>query len=92
MPRGRRCPRGRPNAPGRRLPLPSGQSLHPGKPAHHPELTLTRRHQGFTHVRPSGLPLACCSRMERDPLGLNPELRTPQLPAAHVGAGTDLEH
>ncbi len=92
MPRRRRCPRGWPNAPSRRLPLLSGQPLHPGNATHRPGLTLTRRHQGFTHVHPSGLPLACDSRMEQEPLGFNPELRTPQLPAAHVRAGTDLEH
>jgi hypothetical protein len=40
-------------------------------------------------VRPSPrLP----SRMERVRFGFFPELRTPQLPAAHVRAGTDLEH
>ena len=44
--------------------------------------------QGFTHVHPSGLPLTCSPRMEREPLGLNPELRTPPLPATHVRAGT----
>jgi hypothetical protein len=58
----------------------------------YPELTLTRRRQGFTHVRPSGLLLTCDSRMGREPLGLNPELRTPPLPATHVRAETGLEH
>jgi hypothetical protein len=92
MPRGRRCPRGRASAPDRRLPLHSGQPLHPGNATHQPRLTLTRRHQGFTHVHPSGLPLTCDPRMEREPLGLNPELRTPPLPATHVRAETGLEH
>ena len=92
MPRGRRCPRGRASAPSRRLPLHSGQPLHPGNATHQPRLTLTRRHQGFTHVHPSGLPLTCGPRMEREPLGLNPELRTPPLPATHVRAETGLEH
>src|SRR6266496_1142168 len=55
-------------------------------------LTLTRRHRGFTGVHPSGLPLACDPRMERRSLGLNPELRTPPSPAAHVRAGTGAEH
>jgi hypothetical protein len=49
---------------------------------------VTRHHQGFTRVHPSGLPLACNSRMEREPSDLNPELRTPPLPAAHVRAET----
>ena len=55
-------------------------------------LEVTRHHRGFTRVHPSGLPLACDSRMEREPLGFPPELRTPRLPAAHVRAGTGLEH
>jgi hypothetical protein len=79
------------NAPSRLLPLRSGQPLHPGNTTHHPGLTLTRRHQGFTHVHRSSLPLTCDSRMEREPLGLNPELRTLRLPATHVRAGTGLE-
>ena len=33
-----------------------------------------------------------CSRMERERFGFFPELRTPQLPATHVRAGTGLEH
>ena len=91
-PRGRRCPRGWASAPSRRLPLHNGQPLNPGNTTHRPGLTLTRHHQGFTHVHPSGLPLTCGPRMEREPLGLNPELRTPQLPATHARAETDLEH
>jgi hypothetical protein len=31
-------------------------------------------------------------RMDRGPLGLSPELRTPPLPATHVRAGTGHEH
>jgi hypothetical protein len=54
------------------------------------ELTLTRRQQGFTHVHPSGLLLTCSPRVERGPSGLNPELRTPPLPATHVRAETGL--
>jgi hypothetical protein len=66
---------------------PTPQSYFPS-----PGLTLTRCHRGFTRIRPSGLPLACSPRMERRPLGFDPELRTPPLPAAHVRAGTDAEH
>jgi hypothetical protein len=59
---------------------------------HHPELNVTRHHQGFTRVHPSGLPLAdrvhLNPRMERGPLGFSPELRTPPLPATHVRVGT----
>jgi hypothetical protein len=45
-------------------------------------------------IHPSGLPLACGSRMERAPLGFSPELRTPptQEPTTHVRVGTGLEH
>ena len=53
-----------------------------------PGFDITRHHRGFTHVRPSGLPLTCNLRMERRSLDLNPELRTPPLPATHVKAGT----
>jgi hypothetical protein len=53
---------------------------------------VTRHHQGFTHVHPSGLPLACDPRTEREPLGVFSELRTPPLPAAHVRAGTGPGH
>lgn len=52
--------------------------------------SLTRRHRGFTGVRPSGLPLACHPRVERGSLGFFPELRTQPLPATHVQAGTGL--
>jgi hypothetical protein len=43
-------------------------------------------------IHPSGLPLACGSRMDRAPLGFSPELRTPPSPAAHVRVGTGLEY
>jgi hypothetical protein len=92
MPRGRRCSHGWQGAPNRRLPLLNGQSLHPAPCIPPARLTLTRRHRRFTCVCPSGLPLAGDPRVERRPLGLNPELRTPPLPAAHVRAGTGAEH
>ena len=66
--------------------------LEPRLCIHHPELGITGHHRGFTHVHPSGLPLACDSRMERSSLGVYSELHTPPLPATHVGAGTDIEH
>ncbi len=45
-------------------------------------------------IHPSGLPLACCPRMERAPLGFSPELRTPPTRSrtTHVRVGTGLEH
>ena len=53
-----------------------------------PGLSVTKHHRGFTCVHPADLSLACSSRMEREPLSVNPELRTPRLLATHVGAGT----
>ena len=68
----RRCP------PGRHGSLPASACRFPtASPAprcNNPSagLTITRHHQGFTHVHPSGLPLACGPRMERETLGLYP--------------------
>jgi hypothetical protein len=70
-----------------RLPLPSGQPLHPGTAAIYPGLTLTRCRQRFTHVHPSDLPLTRDPRMDQGPLRLSPELRTSPLPATHVRGG-----
>ena len=88
---GRRCSPGRYDLSGRRLPLPSDQSC-PRLPHSIAEAYVTRHHQGFTHVHPSGLPLTCSGRMVRQPLGLDSELHTPPLPVTHVGAGTGIEH
>ena len=53
-------------------------TLPPGCSSRLPGLTITRHHQGFTCVHPSGLPLArSFPRTERGPLGFFPELRTP---------------
>ena len=55
-----------------------GQVLSPGFSTRLPGLQITRRHQGFIRIRPSGLPLArLLPRTERRPLGFFPELRTP---------------
>ena len=37
-------------------PSARGQALSPRRPSHLPELSITRRHRGFTHVHPPGLP------------------------------------
>ena len=66
--------------------------LHPAGTSHLTEPKITKHHQGFSRLHPSGLPLACGLRMERRPLGFSPELRTEPLPATHVGVGTGLEH
>ena len=90
LPRGLRYPHGRQVIPGRRLPPCSGPSLYPRPATHHRRLLITRHHQGFTVVHPSGLPLACGPRVEREPSGLFPGLHTPPLPAAHAGVGTGI--
>ena len=82
--------------PDRHPPLPSGQSLNPATTSHHARLSFTGHQQGFTHVHPSGLPLARAPGVEPATLRLSPELRTPPSPAAHVRGGdrpssTDLE-
>ncbi len=56
----------------------SGQALSPRSTSHLPGLSITRHHQGFTFVRPPGLPLAwSLPRMEQGPFGFFPRLRTP---------------
>jgi hypothetical protein len=87
IPRDQRCSHDRPVASGRRLPpLPAARSYHPGSrpvlspgfSTRLPGLQITRRHQGFIRIRPSGLPLArLLPRTERGSLGFFPELRTP---------------
>ena len=72
------------------------QSLNPATTSHHARLSFTGHQQGFTHVHPSGLPLAHAPGVEPAALRLSPELRTPPSPAAHVRGGdrpssTDLE-
>ena len=90
LPRGLRCPHGRQVIPGRRTPPCSGPSLYPRPATHHRRLLITRHHQGFTVVHPSGLPLACSLRVEREPSGFFPGLHTPPSPAAHAGVGTGI--
>ena len=82
--------------PDRHPPLPSGQSLNPATTSHHARLSFTGHQQGFTHVHPSGLPLARAPGVEPAALRLPPELRTPPSPATHVRgrdrpSSTDLE-
>jgi len=77
LPRGLRCPHGRQVIPGRRMPPCSGPSLYPRPATHHRRLLITRHHQGFTVVHPSGLPLACSPRVEQGPLGLFPRASHP---------------
>ena len=60
-------------------------ALQPSPRAHSDEAS-----SGVQLRSPIGLLLTCGPRMERAPLGLNPELRTPPLPATHVRAETSL--
>src|SRR5215470_7007971 len=72
LPRGQRCSRSRRRFARLPLAVPPRPGPAPRSCIHLPEPWVTRHHQGFTHVRPSGLPLARASRMERDTLGLLP--------------------
>ena len=74
------------------LAVPPRPGPAPRSPSHLPGLWVTRHQRGFTHVRPSGLPLACAPGWNGTRFGFFPELRTPQLPATHVRAGTGPEH
>ena len=74
------------------LAVPPRPGPAPRSSSHLPGLWVTRHQRGFTHVRPSGLPLACAPGWNGTRFGFFPELRTPQLPATHVRAGTGLEH
>src|SRR5215218_1981858 len=67
----------------------SGQALSPRSTSHLPELSVTGHHQGFTRVRPPGLPLTwSIPWMGQGPLGFFPGLHTPQArPATHARAG-----
>ena len=68
--------------------FPAASPCTPAPLSIYPGLTLTRCHQRFTHVHPSGLPLTRRPRMDQGQPRLSPELRTPPLPATHVRAGT----
>jgi hypothetical protein len=70
-------------------PSSRGRALSPRYSSHLPELSITRRHQGFTCVHPPGLPpRLLVPGWNRDPLGLIPGFAPQQAgPAAHAGAG-----
>ena len=54
------------------------------------EVLMTRRHRGFTHVHPSGLPQPVVSRVEREPLGLSPGFAPCSYPQRTPGRGRSL--
>ena len=92
IPRGRWCPPARGSFPAGTRRFPAASPCIPLEHSAWRGPNVTRPHQGFTRVHPSGLPLACGPRTERGPLGVFSELRTPPLPAAHVRAGTGPGH
>ena len=77
LPRGRRCSSRPEGVPGRRLPLPSGQSLDPRHQQSVGEARLTRHQQGFKQFSRPVFPSPGIPGQNRDRLGLSPELRTP---------------
>lgn len=89
IPRQRRCSYGRstiPRPPSCRL--PTARLLYP---VHHPirrGSALRGIRQGFNRSPVRSYPCLWPRGMERRPLGVNPELRTPPLPVTHVRART----
>ena len=77
LPRGRRCSSRPSRFLDRRLPLYRGQSLHPAPASHRAGLRLTRHQREFKQFTRPTVPLACSPRMEREPSGFPPGLRTP---------------
>jgi hypothetical protein len=71
-----------PGASQRRVPAPRHSLHHCAAPLDEPSTRVQAIH-------PSDLPLARRPWMDHGRLRLSPELRTPRLLAAHVGAGTD---
>ena len=65
IPRGRRCSSRTERLPGRRLPLPSGQSLNPAATSHRAGLRLTRHQRGFKQFTRPVFPSPAAARMER---------------------------
>jgi hypothetical protein len=90
-PRGQRCSHDRRKLSGRRLPFLHGR---PCTPVLIPSAgALSNEASAGVHSRsPVRSSPRLRSRMERERFGFFPELRTPQLPATHVRAGTGPEH
>jgi hypothetical protein len=79
--------------PDRHPPLRSGQSLNPATTSHHARLSFTGHQQGFTHVHPSGLPLAHAPGMEPAALRRSPRAPHPAVTGnARQGQGQAIEH
>ena len=72
--------------------FPAASPCHPGVTSHLRRCRMTRHHRGFTHVHPSGLPLACDPRMERGPLGFSLSFAPRSYPRRTSGRGRAIEH
>ena len=76
-------------------PSSRGQALLPRSSSHLPELSITRRHQGFTRVHPPGLPPRLVDPPdETGALGLTPRASHPNRPDLRrtPDRGTGIEH
>ena len=78
-----------PIPPATACPLSQGPGPITRSSSHPPELSITRRHRGFTRVHPPDRPQRLVvPRMEQGPLGHSPGFAPRQArPAAHAGAG-----
>jgi hypothetical protein len=93
LPRGRRCSPGSSRLLGRRLPLHSGQSLHPATTSHPTRYRFTRHQRGFKQFTRPVFPSPVAPRWNGSPWAL-PRASNPtgSSPATHVGVGTGHEH
>ena len=90
-PRGRWCAPDRQALSGRHPPLSNGQPYHPLVLPIYGSLLDEASSRIHSHSPFRSSP-TCDSRMERESLGLDLRLRTPQLPATHAEAGTGRAH
>jgi hypothetical protein len=90
IPRGRRCSPGTITSP--RLPHLNGTSLDPATTIHRCEALLDEASTRVHAIHPSGLPLACGSRMEREPLGFPPSSTPRDYSQRTSGWGQAIEH
>jgi hypothetical protein len=91
IPRGRRCSSRLRDVPSRRLPHHSGRPCTP-PPAIHRRGSLHEASTRVQAIRPSGLPLACGPRMEREPLGFPRASHPTVTSGARRGRGQAIEH
>jgi hypothetical protein len=90
--RGRRCSPGPATITSPRPPHHSDMSLHPAATIHRCEALLDETSTRVYAIHPSGLPLACGSRMEREPLGFPPSSAPRDYSQRTSGWGQATEH